>query len=195
VLDGLTQARGLLFVVSGPSGSGKDTVLEEVKKLLPNLWHCVTTTTRARRDGEPEGSYTFVSEDSFRELIASDQLLEHAVVHGNYYGTPRQPVLEKLSEGRDVVLKIDVQGAASVKRAMGDAIMVFIVPPSLSVLEERLRGRGTESEEALQKRLSDAHSEILLAMTYDYIVCNDLVKDAVDRLRSIILAEHCKVIR
>jgi guanylate kinase len=195
VLECLTQARGLLFVVSGPSGSGKDTVLEEVEKCLPNLWHCVTATTRARRDGEPEKSYSFVSEATFRELVESNQLLEHAVVHGNYYGTPRQPVLDKLDEGRDVVLKIDVQGAASVKHAMPGAIMIFIAPPSLEVLEQRLRGRGTETEDVLQRRLADARHEISLAENYDYIVCNDLVSDAADRLKSIMTAEHCKVVR
>jgi len=195
VLDGLTQARGLLFVVSGPSGSGKDTVLEEVEKFFPNLWRCVTTTTRARREGEPEGSYSFVSEAEFRCLVDSDQLLEHAVVHGNYYGTPRKPVLDQLDEGRDVVLKIDVQGAASVKRAMPDAIMIFIVPPSFAVLEQRLRGRGTDPEDVVQRRLADARGEVSLASSYDYIVCNDHVADAADRLRSIIVAEHCKVVR
>ena len=178
--------RGQIFIVSGPSGSGKSTVLHEVIKNRGRMWFSVSATTRAPRAGEENGvDYFFVEKDKFLSMIEHDELLEHAQFVGNFYGTPRGPIEEKLSEGYDVVLDIEVQGAAQVKAKMPDATSIFIKPPSFEVLEKRLRGRGTESEEKIAGRLERAMQEINDAYKYDYVVTNDSVERAAAVLQSI----------
>lgn len=178
--------RGQIFIVSGPSGSGKSTVLHEVFKNRDKMWFSVSATTRAPRAGETEGvDYFFTDREKFLEMIERDELLEHAQFVGNFYGTPRGPIEAKLSEGWDVVLDIEVQGAAQVKAKIPEATSIFIKPPSFEVLEKRLRGRGTESEEKIAGRLERAMQEINDAYKYDYVVTNDEVGRAAAILRSI----------
>ena len=187
---------GRLIVLSGPSGAGKDAVLAELARVYPNVRRCVTTTTRARRDSEQDGvDYHFVSVEEFRKRAEEDGFLEYAEVHGHLYGTPRRWIEEHLGRGEDVVLKIDVQGAMSVKRAMPRAVLVFLVPPSLEELERRLRSRDTESDEDVARRLSNAREELEQISHYDYIVENDSLPEAAEQLKAVIVAEHLKVRR
>ena len=178
--------KGMVFIVSGPSGSGKSTLLREVFSVRGNMFFSVSATTRAPREGETDGvEYFFMNREGFEELIREDTLLEHAEYAGNYYGTPAKPVLEKLDAGCDVVMDIEVQGAAQVKRKMPEAVSIFIMPPSVEELERRLRSRGTDSEEKILKRLETAKGEMKLAGEYDYIVINDSVDRASTELWSI----------
>lgn len=165
---------GILLVMSGPSGAGKSSVISRVRKLYGNLAFSVSATTRKPRPGEIDGKdYYFVSPEQFAAMVADGQLLEYAQFVGNFYGTPKAPVLEKLRDGISVILDIEVQGAAQVMKAMPDAVSVFLAPPSLEELERRLRGRGTESEEKIRQRLETAKIELLQQDKYDYIVVND----------------------
>jgi guanylate kinase len=174
---------GRLFVLSGPSGSGKDTVLARVLGRVPHLARCVTRTTRPQRPGEVDGfDYWFVSEPQFKRLIDEGDFLEWAVVHGYYYGTPLSTVREMREAGRDVVLKIDVQGAEQIRERVQDAITIFVMPPSPQELERRLRGRHTEPEEAIRRRLGDALREMEKSAEYDYVVVNDDLNSCVDQL-------------
>lgn len=185
--------KGKLFVLSGPSGVGKGTIC---KKLLENIDIdiSVSATTRVPRDGEIEGvSYFFVNHDRFEEMIRNDEFLEHAEVFGNYYGTPKQKVLDKLAWGKDVLLEIDVQGAMQVKANYPESITIFVCPPSLITLKHRLAGRGTESEESLNQRIAKALTEIEMLKNYDYYIVNDELEDAVKHVKSIIYAEHHKI--
>ncbi len=185
---------GILIVISGPSGVGKDAVLEELLRIYPNAQRCVTVTTRPPRDNEINGvDYTFVSEDDFQKLIDNGSFLEHAIVHGNRYGTPKKWVIEKLSEKIDIILKIDVQGGLEVKKQKPDAVIIFLCPPSLEELEKRLRGRNTELESDIQVRLKNARGELDMIAKYDYVVVNDDLRIAAEELRSIIIAEHRKI--
>lgn len=188
---------GLLVVVSGPSAVGKDTVLDALLG-APNLPYpvqkCVTATTRDPRVGERDGvDYHFTSNTRFNDLVARDELLEYAEVHGNYYGTPREWVMERRRQGTDVILKIDVQGGMTVKKKMPDAVLVFLQPPSLEELERRLRGRGTDEEEAIARRLLNARGELAQRPHYDYAVTNDTVPETVEFIRAILMAEHCRI--
>lgn len=188
--------KGLLLVVSAPSGGGKGTILKELFAQDDNLRLSVSATTRAPRPGEEHGKqYYFISREEFESLISQNKMLEHAEYVGNYYGTPRDPVEEWLAAGNDVVLEIEVQGGAQVKKLMPECVSIFILPPSMKVLEERLRGRGTEAEETVQKRLSTARREIPQAKEYDYIVFNDRLEDAVDDIQAILRAEKLKYSR
>lgn len=188
--------KGLLLVVSAPSGGGKGTILKELFAQDDNLRLSVSATTRAPRPGEEHGKqYYFISREEFERLISQNKMLEHAEYVGNYYGTPRDPVEEWLVAGNDVVLEIEVQGGAQVKKLMPECVSIFILPPSMKVLEERLRGRGTEAEETVQKRLSTARREIPQAKEYDYIVFNDRLEDAVDDIQAILRAEKLKYSR
>ena len=188
--------RGLLAVISAPSGGGKGTIMKELFAQDDNLRLSVSATTRAPRPGEEHGkAYYFISREEFESLIAQGKMLEHAEYVGNYYGTPRDPVEDWLSKGHDVVLEIEVQGGAQVKKIMPECVSIFILPPSMKVLEERLRGRGTEEEETLQKRLSAARQEIPHAKEYDYIVCNDRLEDAVADILAILRAEKLRYSR
>jgi guanylate kinase len=186
---------GRPFVLSGPSGVGKDTVLEHLGRIDSGFAVCVTATTRAMRDGESEGRpYFFLSVTQFEDGIATGAFLEHARVNGgNYYGTPKAWVEQQVEAGVDVILKIDVQGGASVRELMRDAVLVFLAPPSLDELERRLRARGTETEEQVAVRLADARLEIAASAHYDYRVVNDTVESAADQLRCILVAERCRI--
>lgn len=200
-----SPATGLLLVVSGPSAVGKDTVLDALltTQALPcPAQKCVTTTTRAPRpkDGgmgmEVDGiDYHFVSPVQFNGMVARDELLEYAPVHDYYYGTPREWVMEKRSQGIDVILKIDVQGGMIVKEKMEDAILIFLQPPSLEELERRLRGRKSENEDSIALRLLNARKELAQQPHYDYAVVNDTIAGAVEAIRSILRAEHCRIRR
>ncbi len=188
------MSSGILFVLSAPSGGGKTTILKKVMADLPGLVFSVSHTTRKPRPGEEDGrDYYFVSRQEF-ESIRDRQpsgFLEWAEVHGNLYGTSRAAVEQRLGGGRDVVLDIDVQGAAQIRES-ADPVTVFIAPPSLAELAARLRGRGTEDEHTLALRLENAKQELAFMDRYDYLVVNDRLAEAVESLRSIIIAERCR---
>jgi len=179
--------RGKLLVLSGPSGCGKGTVLRALMEGRSDMVFSVSATTRAPRPGEVDGrEYYFVSRERFMEMVERGELLEHAEFVGNCYGTPKAPVLTQLEAGRHVLLDIEVQGAAQVKKAMPEAVLVFLAPPSLEELERRLRGRGTETEEKIQGRLKTAEYEMTLAGEYDYTVVNDEVARAAAEVAEIL---------
>ncbi|MBE6137154.1 MAG: guanylate kinase [Erysipelotrichaceae bacterium] len=189
--------RGLLVVISGPSGVGKGTVRKALFDMKGhNLTYSVSMTTRQMREGERDGvDYYFVSKEDFQQKIKDGKLLEYAEFVGNYYGTPLDKVNEQLDNGNEVVLEIEVEGAQQVKQKMPDCVMIFIVPPGKEALYERLKSRGTESEEVIQKRINKANREFKKAHLYDYIVVNDEVSNAADRIMAIIRAEHAKTER
>jgi len=189
--------RGLLVVISGPSGVGKGTVRKALFEMPNhNLVYSVSMTTRKQRPGEVDGKdYYFVSKEEFEDKIKNGKLLEHAEFVGNYYGTPLDKVNERLNDGQEVVLEIEVEGAQQVKEKMPDCVMIFIAPPSKEALYNRLKKRGTESEEIIQQRIQKANREFKKAYLYDYIVVNDEVKNAADKIIAIIRAEHARTSR
>ncbi|MHB8842363.1 MAG: guanylate kinase [Candidatus Aquicultor sp.] len=179
-----------VFVISGPSGAGKGTLTDELLKRVPSLTRSVSATTRKPRPGEVnEVDYYFLAEDELKDHIRQGDFLEWAMVHGNYYGTLKSVVKKELESGKDVVMVIDVQGAASIKEKMPEAISIFIEPPSMAELVERLRLRNTETDAELRERLKNAETEMELAKNYDYVVINDDVEKAVDELVDIVKAE------
>lgn len=183
--------KGKLLILSGPSGAGKSTVVSRLMELRKDVCFSVSATTRSPRPGEADGvNYFFVTRERFTEMIRENALLEHAEYVGNYYGTPRDYVEQKINMGINVILDIEVQGARQVLEKMPDAIPVFLVPPSLAELEHRLRARGTESEEVIRSRLARAKEEYQ-ADFYQYIVVNDNVETAAKELDAIIIAAHC----
>ncbi len=185
--------RGTLFVVSGPSGCGKGTILAEIRK-DPGVFISVSATTRGMRPGETDGvSYHFLTREKFESLIRNDGVLEYAEYCGNYYGTPRQPVEEHLAAGENVILEIEVVGAMKIREKCPEAVFLFIAPPSLSELERRLRKRGTEAEEVIQNRVAQATREILCAKDYDYVVRNGELADAIADVKAILRAESMKI--
>lgn len=182
--------QGLLIVVSGPSGTGKGTICRELLRSNPQLKYSISATTRQPRVGEVDGvNYLFVAKDKFQTMIHNDDLLEWAEVYGNFYGTPRQYVLEQLNSGYDVVLEIDTQGALKVKDKVPEGVYIYIIPPSLDELADRIHKRGTDSLETIKKRLNCAGSELTQAQNYHYIVVNDQVETAVQKIETIIAAE------
>lgn len=189
--------RGLLVVISGPSGVGKGTVRKALFEMTNhNLTYSVSMTTRNKRPGEIDGKdYYFVSKEEFENKIKDGKFLEYAQFVGNYYGTPLDKVNEQLDNGNEVVLEIEVEGAQQVKEKMPDCVTIFIVPPGREALYDRLKGRGTETEEIIQERIAKADREFKKAKIYDYIVVNDEVSNAADKIMAIIRAEHAKTSR
>ena len=188
--------KGLLLVVSGPSGVGKGTICKEYLKKFDDCALSVSATTRNPREGEIDGiSYFFLSHDEFRKRIDAGGFLEQAVFCDNYYGTPKDAVMQKLDEGKNVILEIEVQGALQVRSHYPEAVFIFVIPPSMEVLEERLRGRGTETDDVIAKRLERAKAEFKFIDKYNYTLTNDTVENAVDVLHSIIEAEKCVMAR
>ena len=185
--------KGKTFIISGPSGVGKSTVLSALLEKRPNVYFSVSATTRDPRPGELDGiHFHFMDVDSFRKWIAMDQFLEYAEYVGNFYGTPKRFVDEAMDQGKDVILDIEVQGAIQVTSKRPDTVRIFIAPPSWAELERRLTERGTDSKDKIQKRLLRAKVEFQTAHTYDYFVINDTVENAVKELDAIMTAEHCK---
>lgn len=186
--------KGLLIVVSGASGTGKGTVCSALLEALPDLAYSISATTRQPRKGEVDGqNYYFMEKAAFEKMIAEGGFLEYAEVYGNYYGTPLQKIEERREAGQDILLEIDIQGALRVMEQCPDGIFIFLLPPSLEELERRIRGRGTETEESIQRRLGAARSEIQVGRKYQYVVVNDQVGNAVRRIQSILAAEHSRV--
>lgn len=188
--------KGGVFIVSGPSGSGKDTVLAELFRNKPDLLFSISSITRAMRPGEREGEkYNFISREKFEDMIKNDELLEHNIFVENYYGTPRAPVEKAVNEGKDIIIEVDVNGAAQIRQKLPEAVSIFIMPPSFAELKRRLIGRGTESEELIEKRLNSALGEIKRAKEYDYIIVNDSITAAADDIMSVILSSSFKTDR
>lgn len=188
--------RGILFIISSPSGGGKGTIIREVLRTVPNIGYSVSFTTRAIREGEENGKhYHFVSHEYFENLIKQGEFLEYAEVHGNYYGTSKRKVEQETLAGRDIILEIDVQGAALVREKAPDAVGVFILPPSFEVLQERLTARQTETDENLALRLKNSRNEVKEYSNFDYVIVNNEVTKAVLDLQSVIYAERCKCAR
>ena len=185
--------KGTLIVLSGPSGCGKGTVLKEYMKDRNDAFLSVSATTRAIRPGEIESvSYYYLTKDEFEEKIANGGMLEYASYCDNYYGTPKDKVYEKLDAGINVILEIEVQGAMKVKERCPEAVLVFILPPGLKELENRLKGRGTEDANTVQKRLDKAVEEIRMADKYDYVIVNNVVEDAAADLDAVIRSQQFK---
>ncbi|MCR8633621.1 MULTISPECIES: guanylate kinase [Paenibacillus] len=185
--------KGILIVLSGPSGVGKGTVCKALRECAPDLIYSVSATTRAPREGEVDGvNYFFKTREQFQQLIQDNQVLEWAEYVGNYYGTPRKFVEDTLNSGKDIILEIEVQGALKVKKSFPEGVFIFLLPPSMDELESRIIGRGTESQEAIRSRMSVAMDEIRMMEHYDYAIVNDHVEHACSSIQSIIVAEHCR---
>ena len=186
--------QGLLVVISGASGTGKGTVCSALMESMPELSYSISATTRSPRKGEQDGvNYYFLTKEAFEKMIEEGGFLEWAKVYDNYYGTPLKKIQERLAEGQDILLEIDTQGALKVMEKCPEGVFIFLLPPSMEELERRIRGRGTETEESLAKRLGAAKSEIGIGRRYKYAVVNDSVNDAVEKIKEILVAEHCRV--
>ena len=188
--------KGGVFIISGPSGSGKDTLLGELFKKCPEIKFSISSITRDMREGEKEGEkYNFISKERFEGMIANDELLEYNVDVGNYYGTPKAPVVAAVENGNDVIIEVDVNGAAKIREKLPEAVSIFIMPPSFDELKRRLCGRGTESQDVIEKRMASAIGEIKRATEYDYIVVNGDIATAVDDIISVIESSKLKLER
>lgn len=189
----MKNKQGLLYVLSGPSGCGKGTVVRELLDRNENIFLSISATTRSPRNGEIDGQhYYFLSKEQFEEQLAADGMLEHANYCGNYYGTPKEAVVRRCQEGKDVILEIEVQGALQVKKKYPEAILIFILPPSLEELSRRLIDRNTEDAETVYKRLAKSTEEMKYAAEYDYTVVNDTVSEAAHQILSIMEAEKLR---
>ncbi|MBP3857412.1 MAG: guanylate kinase, partial [Ruminiclostridium sp.] len=187
------MAKGILIVVSAPAGCGKDTILEQALKANSNLYYSVSATSRAMRPGETDGvSYFFKSREQFEDMIKNGELLEYTEYVGNYYGTPKKAVTDMLEAGKDVILKIEIEGAANVRKMFPDCTMVFILPPSFKELDRRLRKRGTETDDVIAQRLETARKELKFAENYDYLVTNAELETAVEDFLAVVRAEKCR---
>jgi len=192
----MIRRRGTLFVVSAPSGAGKTTLCREMRLRLPDLAYSVSVTTRAPRSGEVNGSdFSFASEAEFRRLRDAGAFAEWAVVHGHFYATPVRALETALAEGRDVLLDIDTQGATQLRARYPEAVLVFIVAPSMAELAQRLRERKSDAARDIEHRLGRARDEVALWRQYDYLIVNRDLKEAVEQLAAIIVAERCRVAR
>lgn len=190
------NGNGLLIVVSGPSGAGKDTICNELVKESDNIWLSVSMTSRAIRGQEQEGKdYFFVTKKEFEEKIKSGIFLEYAIYNDNYYGTPKDKIEQYLNKGIDVILVIDIQGALNIKRMIPSSLFIFIMPPDMKTLKQRLIDRKTESKDKIINRFKTAYNEINNFKKYNYVVVNDKIEDAVNKVKSIIQAEKCRVDR
>lgn len=190
------KEKGLLVVLSGPSGVGKGTVCKALRSRGTKLQYSISVTTRKPREGEIDGiHYFFRTREQFRQMIKDEKLLEWAEYVGNCYGTPIDYVRQTLDNGQDVILEIEVQGALQVKRRFPEALFIFLAPPDLKELKKRIIGRGTETADLIESRMTVARSEMELMENYNYVVENDQVDNACDRIESIVLAEHCRVDR
>ncbi|WP_258074361.1 guanylate kinase [Brevibacillus laterosporus] len=189
----MDKDHGLLLVLSGPSGVGKGTVCKALREYMPQLIYSVSATTRQPRVNEVDGvNYFFKEKEEFKRMMKEDQLLEWAEYVGNYYGTPRRFVEDTLATGRDVILEIEVQGAMQVKEKFPQGIFLFLAPPDLEELQNRIVGRGTETEESIKNRMAMARTEIEMMNHYDYVVVNDEISHACEKIKSIVTAEHLK---
>jgi guanylate kinase len=191
-----TAGRGILFVVSSPSGGGKGTLIQRVLNKVPNLSYSVSFTTRAPRNGEVNGrEYFFITPERFEQMIAANEFLEWAQVHTKLYGTSRQQVVNEVAAGRDIILEVDVQGAASVRGLLPDSVSIFILPPSFAILKRRLEARGTDSPEELDLRLRNAHLELKDYSAFEYLILNDDVDRAAEQMTAIVHAERARLSR
>jgi len=194
----MMQNKGTLVVISGPSGSGKGTVVKRLREIMPEVSLSVSATTRAPREGEADGrEYYFITRDDFEDMVAQGEILEFTSYCGNYYGTPKKEAERITGEGKDLILEIEVDGASQIKRLVPDSVTIMLIPPSISILEKRLRGRGTETEQVIANRLARAREEIKLAPTYDYVVVNEDegIDECAEAIRNIIRAERNKSAR
>lgn len=191
------DSKGLFIIISGPSGAGKGTICNELLKSEPNLWLSISATTRLPRGKEENGKdYYFLTKDEFEEKIKKDQFLEYATVHNNqYYGTPKTNVFDKLNSGVDVILEIDINGALQIKKNYEKALFIFIMPPNMKELKNRLITRGTETTEKIMERFKTSYKEINEINKYNYVVVNDNLDEAIIKVKAILLAEKCKVNR
>ncbi len=192
------MSKGRLFILSGPSGSGKDCIMKGVFERLPEIRFSISSITRAMRVGEVEGEkYHFISREEFEDLLSKDGFLEHNCYVGNYYGTPKAPVEQAIEDGADMMVEIDVNGAEQIRNKVADAVSIFIMPPSVEALRERLKGRGTEDEAKVQRRMEEALVEIARAKEYDFVVVNEdgQLEKAVEDVVKIIEADRLRVDR
>lgn len=191
-----TRTRGNLIVISGPSGAGKGSVIKKLREINDNFWLSISMTSREVRSNDiPDETYFFVSKEEFEERIENGVFFEYAMYNGNYYGTPKDKIADKLNEGVDVILEIEIQGALKVKELIPEAVCIFILPPSMNELKKRLVGRGTDSREKILDRFKTAYNEINEVTKYNYVVVNDELDVAANKVNAILLSERCRVDR
>jgi len=192
----IVERRGILFIISAPSGTGKTTLCKQIAASVPGLWHSVSVTTRRPRPGEESGrEYFFVEEKRFQDMVARHEFLEYAQVYGHWYGTPRKALMDKMEQGIDVLLEIDVQGALQIKKKFEDAVYIFLLPPSMEALRTRLQSRASDSPEEILRRLQKVKEEVWSFREYYYIVRNDDLVQSLHELQCIFLAERLKTKR
>jgi guanylate kinase len=189
----MRQKRGSLFVISAPSGAGKTTLCQKLREIIPDLKFSVSYTTRKPRDGEiNDVHYTFIDEDEFRSMAAEGDFIEWAEVHGNFYGTSKKRIEDAINNGFDIMLDIDVKGAKQIKEHFSESVLIFVLPPSMDILKERLVGRMSESEDFIKKRLKNALDETKEYKNYDYVIINDMLDDALKDMSAVIIAERVR---